>query len=158
MPIETERKFLVDPTKWIPFGKGTPMIQAYLGLEPFPTVRVRIAGEKAFLTIKGRSETISRPEFEYEIPVEEARDLLKLAISNPVEKIRYEVVYSGFVWEIDVFLGANSGLVLAEIELEYESQKFPLPEWILEEVTFDGRYYNSYLSGCPFQEWEGGMA
>jgi CYTH domain-containing protein len=158
MPLEIERKFLVDQTKWTPSEKGTQLIQAYLGLAPYPTVRVRISGEKAFLTIKGRSESIARPEFEYEIPVEEARELMQLAISHPVEKIRYEVDYKGFKWEVDVFSGKNSGLVMAEIELESEMQEFPRPDWLLKEVSYDERYYNSYLSGCPFQEWDAGMA
>jgi adenylate cyclase len=153
MPIEIERKFLVDTSRWSPTDQGTEIIQAYLGLAPNPTVRIRMAGEKAFLTIKGRSRTISRPEFEYEIPVHEARELLELAISNPVEKTRYEVMHEGFLWEVDVFSGDNTGLVIAEIELTTEDQEFIKPEWILEEVSADGRYYNSYLSGCPYTEW-----
>lgn len=153
MPLETERKFLVDSSRWTPDSQGTKMIQAYLGLAPFPTVRVRIAGEKAFLTIKGRSATISRPEFEYEIPVSEAGEMIKLSISEPVEKTRYKTKFKGFTWEIDVFSGKNSGLVLAEIELESETQEFSRPDWLLDEVSYDGRYYNSYLSTCPFQLW-----
>ena len=154
MAHEIERKFLVDPEKWKPSDQGTTITQAYLGLSPFPTVRIRIAGDKAFLTIKGRSLTISRPEFEYELPVADAREMLKLAISNPVEKIRYHVIHENFLWEVDVFSGKNAGLVVAEIELESENQAFPLPNWILKEVSYDGRYYNSYLSTCPFTEWE----
>lgn len=158
MAVEIERKFLVDRSKWSPNDQGTKMIQAYLGVAPNPTVRVRLAGEKAFLTIKGRSNSIARPEFEYEVPVEDADELFKLAISNPVEKIRYEVMHEGFLWEVDVFSGKNSGLVLAEIELESENQEFPYPDWILKEVSNDMRYYNSYLSGRPFQEWKDEMA
>ena len=153
MAIEIERKFLVNPTKWIPSNQGTNIIQAYLGVAPNPTVRVRIAGDKAFLTIKGRSETISRPEFEYEIPVDDAQQMLKLAISNPVEKKRYEVMFENFRWEVDVFSGKNSGLIMAEIELESEFQEFMTPDWLLDEVSADSRYYNSYLSGRPFSEW-----
>ena len=153
MPIEIERKFLVDHTRWTPTNEGTKIIQAYLGLYPSPTVRIRIAGEHGFLTIKGRSDTISRPEFEYEVPLNEAREMLNLAISYPVEKTRYEVMYEGFLWEVDVFSGKNSGLIMAEIELVSESQEFQHPDWLLEEVSSDGRYYNSYLSGCPFSEW-----
>jgi adenylate cyclase len=154
MALEIERKFLVDPEKWKPTDQGITLIQAYLGLNPYPTVRIRIAGEKAFLTIKGRSQTISRPEFEYEVPVKDAREMLKLAISNPVEKIRYHVMHEGFLWEVDVFSGKNSGLVVAEIELTSEDQEFPKPEWIMKEVSDDGRYYNSYLSTCPYTDWE----
>ena len=153
MPIEIERKFLVDHTRWTPTNEGTKIIQAYLGLYPSPTVRIRIAGEQGFLTIKGRSDTISRPEFEYEVPLNEAREMLNLAISYPVEKTRYEVMHEGFLWEVDVFSGKNSGLIIAEIELESEDQEFQSPEWLLDEVSSDGRYYNSYLSGCPFSEW-----
>ncbi len=158
MATETERKFLVDPGKWTPCVKGTQLKQAYLSLAPNPTVRIRIAEDKAFLTIKGRSETISRPEFEYEIPVADASEMLKLAISEPVEKIRYEVMHQGCLWEVDVFSGKNNGLILAEIELESEDQNFTIPDWILEEVSYDGRYYNSFLSGCPFSEWGNNMA
>jgi adenylate cyclase len=153
MAIEIERKFLVDPKKWTPNNQGTTMVQVYLAADPNPTVRVRIAGEKAFLTIKGRSQSLSRPEFEYEIPVPDALEMMKLAISFPVEKTRHEVLYEGFLWEVDVFSGRNEGLVMAEIELKSEFQEFPKPEWLLEEVSGDGRYYNSFLSGCSYSEW-----
>ena len=158
MAIEIERKFLVDPVKWCPAEGGTKIIQAYLGFAPNPTVRIRLSGEKAFLTIKGRSNSIARPEFEYQVPVEDALEMFRLAISYPVEKIRYEVIHEGFLWEVDVFSGKNEGLILAEIELESEFQEFPIPEWLLEEVSYDGRYYNSFLSGCPFSEWGKDMA
>lgn len=153
MALEIERKFLVDTSKWIPTKRGTKIIQAYLGLFPSPTIRIRIAGNKAFLTIKGTSRTISRPEFEYEVPVEDAKELMKLAISNPVEKTRYRVQHEGSLWEVDVFKGKNKGLVMAEIELESENQYFSRPNWLLQEVSDDGRFYNSYLSGHPFQHW-----
>ena len=158
MPLEIERKFLVDPEKWTPKDQGIRLVQAYLSIEPNPTVRVRIAGEKAFLTIKGRTETISRPEFEYEIPCLDAHELLKIAISYRVEKIRYKEMHEGFLWEIDVFSGKNEGLIMAEIELDSEDQEFSLPNWLFNEVSGDRRYYNSYLSEHPFQEWKNGMA
>ena len=154
MPLEIERKFLVDTRKWNPTDEGTRLVQAYLSIDPNPTVRIRIAGEKAFVTIKGRSETISRPEFEYEIPVKEAQEMMMLAISNPVEKIRYEIMHENFLWEVDVFSGKNEGLVIAELELKSENQTFPRPDWLLTEVSGDRRYYNSYLSEHPFQEWK----
>lgn len=153
MPLEIERKFLVDTRKWNPTNKGTRLVQAYLSIDPNPTVRIRIAGEKAFLTIKGRSKTISRPEYEYEIPVDEAQEMMNLAISSPVEKIRYEIIHEGFLWEVDVFSGKNEGLVIAELELESENQTFPQPDWLLAEVSGDRRYYNSFLSEHPFLEW-----
>ena len=158
MAFEIERKFLVDTDKWAPADQGTKFVQAYLGLNPSPTVRIRIAGEKAFLTIKGRTETISHPEFEYEVPLEDGMELLKLAISEPVEKTRYKIWYEGFLWEVDIFLGKNQGLVMAEIELESVDQEFPRPDWLLKEVSGDERYYNSYLSIYPFQEWNNGIA
>jgi len=153
MPLEIERKFLVDTRKWNPTDKGTRLVQAYLSIDPNPTVRIRIAGEKAFLTIKGRSETISRPEYEYQIPVDEAQEMMLLAISCPVEKIRYKIMHEGFLWEVDVFSGKNEGLVIAELELESETQAFPRPDWLLAEVSGDRRYYNSFLSEHPFLEW-----
>lgn len=158
MAVEIERKFLVDTDKWKPMGEGTRMTQAYLSVFPSPTVRIRIAGKKAFLTIKGPSKTLVRPEFEYEVPVTDANEILNLAVTEPVEKVRYECNFEGFIWEIDVFSGKNTGLVLAEIELEAEDQIFPLPDWILDEVTGDERYYNSFLSHHPFQEWSDEMA
>ena len=158
MAFEIERKFLVDTSKWTPDDLGTKLIQAYLGLYPSPTVRIRIVGDHAFLTIKGRSETISRPEFEYEVPLEDALEMMKLAISYPVEKTRYEIWYEGFLWEVDIFSGKNKGLVMAEIELESVHQEFPRPDWLLQEVSADGRFYNSYLSGHPFLEWNDGLA
>jgi len=153
MATEIERKFLVNTEKWTPKVQGTLLVQAYLSVDPNPTVRVRIAGEKAFLTIKGRTKTISRPEFEYEIPVNEAQEMMNLAISKPVEKIRYKIMHEGFLWEVDVFSGKNEGLVIAELELESEDQSFPRPDWLLTEVSGDRKYYNSYLSEHPFQEW-----
>lgn len=158
MALEIERKFLVDQSLWVPSENGIRMVQAYLCIDPMPTVRVRIAGEKAYLTIKGRSETISRPEFEYEIPVDDAMEMLKLAISNPVEKIRYKIQYEEHLWEVDVFSGKNEGLIIAEIELKSENQSFLKPRWILDEVSEDRRFYNSYLSKHPFQEWGNRMA
>lgn len=158
MAFEIERKFLVDTNKWIATDNGTKLIQAYLGLDPLPVIRIRIAGEKAVLTIKGPSRTISRPEFEYAIPVEDAYEMLKLAISEPVEKTRHKIQHEGFVWEVDVFSGKNNGLVIAEIELQSENQDFERPDWILEEVSGDARFFNSYLSEHPFQEWNDAMA
>lgn len=158
MAFEIERKFLVDTSKWVPSDHGTRLIQAYLGLDPLPIVRIRLSGEKAFLTIKGPSKTISRPEFEYEVPVADAQEMLKLAISEPVEKTRYKVQHEGFIWEVDIFSGKNKGLVMAEIELEFENQELQRPDWLLQEVSGDERFYNSYLSEHPFQEWNDGMA
>ena len=153
MAFEIERKFLVNTKLWNSPKKGKFLSQAYLSVDPLPTVRIRISDEQAFLTIKGPSDTISRPEFEYEIPVAEASELMKLAVAGPVEKTRYEIEYGGKCWEIDVFSGKNSGLVLAEIELESEDEKFSKPAWLLNEVSGDKRYYNSYLARHPYENW-----
>jgi CYTH domain-containing protein len=156
MSVEIERKFLVNPEKWKAKGRGTKMIQAYLGLHP--TVRIRIAGRKAYLTIKGNVEGISRPEFEYQVPLADAGEMLGLAISQIVEKTRYKIWFDGFCWEVDVFSGRNEGLLMAEIELKSEDEDFKIPDWILAEVTGDPRFYNSYLSAKPFQDWTIEMA
>ncbi|MGJ8695454.1 MAG: CYTH domain-containing protein [Verrucomicrobiaceae bacterium] len=151
MAIEIERKFLVKGE--IPEGVSTEMVQAYLSLDPERTVRVRLEGEVAKLTIKGRSEGISRKEFEYEIPEEDARELMALAIGAPVEKTRTRIEVGKHLWEVDVFRGANAGLVLAEVELGSEDEVPVLPDWVGEEVSDDPRYFNSYLARSPFAEW-----
>lgn len=151
--VEIERKFLIKTELWKPIEKGTEIKQGYLSVNPERVVRVRIAGEKSFLTIKGKSIGLTRPEYEYEIPKNEAEELLRLCLDYPVEKMRYKEKINGLTWEIDVFSGANSGLVIAEVELTSEEQKLDLPVWIGEEVSDDYRYYNSWLSGNPFSKW-----
>lgn len=149
---EIERKFLVDPNKWIPTNSSTHIVQFYLS--DTPTVRIRIAGLQAFITIKGPSKGISRAEFEYRIPREDAEDMMKLAILPPVEKIRYDVQFDGLNWTVDVFEGKNKGLIIAEIELKSEDQKINLPDWVTEDVSEDKKYYNSNLAENPFTEWK----
>jgi adenylate cyclase len=151
--LEIERKYLVDPAKWTPSANGEKIQQGYLSVDKSRVVRVRTKGEKAFLTIKGKMTGISRTELEYEIPVNDALVLLGMCLDHPIEKTRYTEKHAGHNWEIDFFDGENSGLLLAEIELESEEQEFELPEWTLEEVTHDLRYYNSYLSKHPFSKW-----
>ena len=155
MPVEIERKFLLKDDSWKKnlTGDHYTIVQAYLNKEGNNTVRVRIAEDSAFLTIKGRTQGITRQEFQYEIPPEEAAELLKLSQTPVIEKIRYEIEYAGMTWEIDEFLGANKGLYIAEIELESENQTFEKPEWLGQEVSGDKRYYNSYLADKPFLEW-----
>lgn len=150
---EIERKYLVDRKKWQPGAKGISIKQGYLSVDPERVVRVRIADEKAFLTIKGKTKGIVRTELEYEIPKNEAEVLIKLCLDFPVEKTRYIKNIEGLVWEIDVFEGENKGLVMAEVELDDEHQKVDLPEWIDEEVSYDSRFYNSWLSGNPYSKW-----
>jgi len=151
--VEIERKFLVDTQKWKPSGKGTKIKQGYLLADAQKTVRVRIKGSQAFLTVKGKPEGIKRTELEYEIPVKDAEILLKMADGFTVEKIRYIENRDDFSWEIDVFEGKNKGLVLAEVELENENQQPDLPEWVTKEVSEDDRYFNYYLSTKPFTKW-----
>lgn len=151
---EIERKFLIDTNKWQPSGKGTKIKQGYLLADAQKTVRARIKGSKAFLTIKGESEGIKRTELEYEIPVNDAEIMLKMADGFLIEKIRYFEKRGDFTWEIDVFEGENNGLVLAEVELENENQQPDLPEWVTKEVSEDERYFNYYLSKKPFSTWK----
>lgn len=152
MAIEIERKFLVIGDNW----RAAPAVffsQGYLNRDKARTVRVRIAGEQAFLTIKGVSVGASRAEFEYPIPLWDARELLALCEQPLIEKSRRQILYQGFVWEVDEFLGENLGLVVAEIELPSEDTDFARPDWVGEEVTADERYFNSNLSRTPFTRW-----
>jgi CYTH domain-containing protein len=129
------------------------MVQVYLVILPDKVVRVRIADDKAFLTIKGNLKGITRDEFEYPIPVDDAKELLKMGGEYRVEKTRYIQEIDGKKWEIDVFHGKNSGLVVAEIELRSESEKIELPEWIIREVSSDERYFNFNLATKPYTTW-----
>lgn len=154
MANEIERKFLVKDFSFKKLSKGTLFKQGYLSADSKATVRVRVAGDKAYLTIKGPSTGFSRSEYEYEIPVKDADEMLENLCSKPIiEKYRYKLEYKGFVWEIDEFLNDNAGLIVAEIELESEDQDFPVPDFIGEEVTFDHRYRNSYLVFHPYKSW-----
>jgi len=152
MGIEIERKFLVignAPVK----DPGTRIIQAYLSHDPDRTIRVRVEDEVATLTIKGRSTGLRRAEYEYEIPLSDGLELLNMSIGSPVEKRRHRIAAPPFVWEVDIFQGANDGLVTAEIELQSESDTFDIPEWIGAEVSDDSRYLNACLSQAPFTTW-----
>lgn len=147
MALEIERKFLVDKTLWeqIKVGEGVRIIQGYLLSSPEKTIRVRIKGDKGFLTIKGKTEGISRLEYEYEIPVSEAEDLLFRFCPKRIDKIRFEIDFKGFTWEVDEFKEPNTGLILAEIELQSEEGVFALPGWITKEVSGEQEYYNSNM-------------
>ena len=152
MGVEIERKFKVANT-FRPTGIGIEMAQGYLSRDPNRTVRIRTAGIQGFLTIKGKTEGARRLEYEYEIPLAEAQELLALCNEPLVEKTRYVENYAAHVWEVDVFHGANAGLVVAEIELTSETEEFALPPWIDEEVTGLKRYYNAALIAHPYREW-----
>ncbi|WP_395741098.1 CYTH domain-containing protein [Prosthecobacter sp.] len=154
MATEIERKFLLkQPALWQPTGPGRRMAQGYLSRDPDRTVRVRVVGDEAFMTVKSRRTGISRTEIEFPIALENARDLLELCHQPLIDKTRHEVMHAGMLWEVDVFHGANEGLIVAEIELPAEDTPIELPEWIGEEVSHDMRYTNSRLSATPFSEW-----
>jgi adenylate cyclase len=152
MGIEIERKFLVTGDGWRQ-GTGLAYAQGYLNRDPQRTVRVRIAGGKAFLTVKGASKGATRAEFEYAIPVDDAAQLLELSDGPVVRKVRRVIEHAGSTWEVDEFEGDNAGLVLAEVELESEGQAYSKPEWLGREVTGDPRYYNSSLAANPYGRW-----
>ncbi|HCP40611.1 MAG TPA: adenylate cyclase [Cryomorphaceae bacterium] len=155
MALEIERKFLLKNESWrTQVSQSHSLKQGYLASSPLPTVRIRTSDDSAYLTIKGNAVGISRVEFEYEVPMEEALELLKLSVHTPIEKTRNIVQAEGHFWQIDVFEGANRGLVLAEVELRSEDEQVVLPSWIGAEVSEDPRYFNSHLSQHPFSNWK----
>lgn len=154
MGVEIERKFLLAGDGWRTLGEPVLLRQGYLSSDPDRTVRVRIEGATGTLTIKGRSEGATRAEWEYPIPLGEAGELLdRLCMTPLIEKYRRRIALAGHVWEVDEFLEANAGLVVAEIELASEGEAFEMPEWIGAEVTHDRRYFNSSLVKVPFSQW-----
>lgn len=154
MGVEIERKFLVLGEEWKSLGEGMLLRQGYLSSQAERVVRVRIEGDRAVMTIKGKSAGATRGEWEYPLPMEDARVFLDQLCEQPIiEKIRYRIVHEGMTWEVDEFMGENAGLVVAEIELESEGQRFAKPDWIGEEVTDDARYYNSNLLKHPYSQW-----
>ena len=153
MGVEIERKFLVKKELWLALNKpeGKHYRQGYLMNNEDRVVRVRIAGEQGFITIKGALKGISKLEYEYEIPKSDAEEMLDKFKPEGTEKIRYRIPEdSGLVWEVDEFLGENQGLIVAEIELSSEEQVFLHPEWLAEEVTYDERYSNANLALRPY--------
>lgn len=153
MGIEIERKYLVRNDDWRTLGIPMHYVQGYLVSDSERTVRVRVAGANGFITIKGQSQGISRLEFEYLIPREEALEMLQLSAIPLIEKYRTKVRYEGKLWEVDEFEGMNKGLIMAEIELKSEDETFSVPDWIGQEVTGDIRYYNSFLAQKPYKNW-----
>jgi adenylate cyclase len=154
MNIEIERKFLLLNNLWKSEAVGVHYKQAYLNEKGDSTIRVRIEGNQAKLTIKSKATNISRMEFEYDIPMEDAEKLFLIAKTPAVEKYRYKIKYAGNIWEVDEFLGDNEGLVIAEIELESENQTFQKPSWIGMEVSGDKRYTNANLARNPYKNWK----
>jgi CYTH domain-containing protein len=151
---EIERKFLVAGDGWRAGAEGVLIRQGYLVTAPALSVRVRICGERGFLTVKGGEGTLVRQEFEYEIPVADAGAMLDGLCQKPlIEKTRHAVRHAGHTWEIDVFSGENAGLVLAEVELAAVDERLELPPWVGREVTDDPRYLNANLAREPFRTW-----
>ncbi len=161
MPIEIERKFLVTDDRWRAAAhKVVPMAQGYINDQAAmddgaqrASVRVRIAGDQAFLNLKSREAGHTRQEFDYPVPLADGRALLALCAGGIVEKRRHYVDHGGHLWEVDEFLGENAGLVVAEIELEAADERFDRPGWLGAEVTDDVRYYNLALASRPFSHW-----
>ena len=154
MGKEIERKYLVDLAAWKPLDAGIHFKQGYLNAQKERVVRVRIEGATAKLTIKGVTTGVTRSEFEYGIPVEDAAILLDNLCEQPlIDKHRHKEVHNGKTWEVDVFHGLNQGLVVAEIELASEDEKVELPAWALKEVSSEARYFNSNLLKNPFSTW-----
>ncbi|NKC11367.1 MAG: CYTH domain-containing protein [Gammaproteobacteria bacterium] len=157
MAEEIERKFLVSSDDWrAQADEGTQLVQGYLETGADCTVRVRIAGEKAYLCIKGATRGISRDEFEYTIPMDDARQMLRTLAKKPyIEKRRFLVKAGPHTWEVDVFSGDNEGLTVAEIELSHADEAFVRPGWLGDEVSADPRYRNAALIEQPYKQWVG---
>lgn len=154
MAKEIERKFLVQGEQWRTLATGRYYCQGYIPTQGKQTVRVRIIGEQGYLTLKGPTVGISRSEFEYPIPLEDAQAILAELCDRPIiEKHRYRIPVGDLTWEVDEFAGENQGLILAEVELNDAEQTVALPPWIGQEVTGDPRYYNSNLVKHPFKDW-----
>jgi len=153
MMTEIERKYLVKGDFKAGARAEVDMRQGYICADTDRSVRVRICGDAAYLTIKGPAVGISRFEWEKQISIEEGEALMKLCHTGIVSKTRYIIDYEGYIWEVDEFHGDNEGLVVAEIELGSEGEKFPLPQWAGEEVTSDPRYLNTNLATHPYKNW-----
>ncbi|QYG06603.1 MULTISPECIES: CYTH domain-containing protein [unclassified Janthinobacterium] len=154
MGVEIERKFLLAGEAWRGLGQAVLLRQGYLSSARERVVRVRIEGDQAMLTIKGANVGATRGEWEYPIPLADAVELLDGLCEQPlIEKYRHRIEHAGMVWEVDEFLGANAGLIVAEIELASEDQPFEKPDWIGAEVSGDARYYNANLIRHPFSQW-----
>lgn len=153
MGLEIERRFRVIGDVWRAEGEPQWYKQGYVSVHPQRTVRVRVVGDQAWLTLKAQIDDRRRHEFEYDIPLADANAMLTAMCPMQVEKQRRRIDFGGFVWEVDEFFGANAGLVLAEIELPDADTPFDRPAWLGEEVTQDGRYTNAYLADHPWTAW-----
>ena len=154
MGEEIERKFLITGDGWRETAEGVRYRQGFLSTEPERTVRVRVAGSRGSITVKGKNVGARRPEFEYEIPVADAERMLDTLCRRPlIDKVRHTLTVGTHTWEIDVFEGDNAGLGVAEIELRSEDEAFDKPNWVGDEVTDDPRYFNSNLVANPYRTW-----
>lgn len=154
--LEIERKFLVKNLDFIALATTkNRIVQGYLNSAPERTVRIRIKGNKGFLTIKGigNESGTTRMEWEKEIDLKEAEELLKICETGVIDKVRYEIPVGNHTYEVDIFHGENEGLIMAEIELKSEDEVFEKPSWLGQEITSDKRYYNAYLSNNPYKNW-----
>ncbi|MEL7333878.1 MAG: CYTH domain-containing protein [Cyanobacteria bacterium J06560_2] len=156
MAQEIERKFLVTSNRWKAEAEGKAYCQGYIATAVVgQSVRIRIAGEAAYLTIKGPTSGLSRAEFEYSIPISDAEEMLQTLCDRPlIQKVRYRLPIGPVVWEIDEFQGENAGLIVAEVELSDETQTVVLPDWLGEEVSGDPKYYNASLVKRPYLSWD----
>lgn len=154
--MEIERKFKIHTDLWRKLDKpaGNNILQGYLLADIDKTIRVRVSNKQGTMTVKGRTVNISREEYEFPVPYETAVDMIQKFTTGIIEKIRYNIPFKGKVWEVDEFSGANSGLIIAEVELDSEEEEIELPEWVGEEVSMDSRYYNANLAKHPYTEWE----
>lgn len=154
MAHEIERKFLIKNEEWRKLTRGILYRQGYLSTIPERTVRVRVVGENGYLTVKGLTKGLTRVEFEYEIPLLDANQMLDQLCERPIiEKLRHKLDFAGFTWEIDEYLGENQGLIIAEVELDDEKDYLELPSWVGEEVSDDPKYFNASLVTNPFHKW-----
>jgi CYTH domain-containing protein len=155
MGTEIERKFLVKGREWSSLAEGIHYLQGYLCTDKNRTVRVRTAGDKGYITIKGPGDGLVRPEYEYEIPCRDAAEMIEKLCEKPViDKKRYSIPFGSHIWEVDEFFDDNEGLVIAEVELEDPTEEVKLPAWIGAEVTGDRRYYNAHLVKNPYRLWK----
>jgi len=156
MALEIERKYLIDKTLWdkVTPERSVPITQVYLSTEPNKTIRVRTLGDRGYITIKGKTTGITRSEYEYEIPLLDAEELIDLYGTKYIKKIRHYVQSGNHLWEVDEFLEFNAGLFVAEIELTKEDEDYEMPTWVKKEVSHDKRYSNSNLAEQPYTSWK----
>lgn len=154
MGKEIERKFLIDISALGKLDSGADIKQGYISTTDNTVVRVRITGKAAYLTLKGENTGTTRLEFEYEIPIKDANEIIEALCTGPIiDKTRYLVAHAGHTWEIDIFHGDNDGLIVAEVEMESETEFVEMPSWVTEEVSGQAKYYNSSLLDNPFKSW-----